>query len=85
MNKLSPSLSITTGPLPGSAKGHVETPSGLRVPFREVALHPTANEPPLRLYDTSGPYTDPALRVDIHAGLPRPRDAWLRGHADLEA
>jgi phosphomethylpyrimidine synthase len=47
------------------------------VPFREVAVHPSANEPPVTLYDPSGPYTDPGFVVDIEQGLPRPREAWV--------
>ena len=52
--------SAATGPIIGSRKVYSAPQGnlGILVPFREVALHPTANEPPLRLYDTSGPYTD---------------------------
>ena len=52
---------IPTGERPGSRKVYqagVLHPC-LRVPFREVAVHPSANEPPVTLYDPSGPYTDP--------------------------
>ena len=49
----------------------------LRVPFREVAVHPSANEPPVTIYDPSGPYTDPDAEIDIDKGLARPRDAWV--------
>ncbi|MBN9508297.1 MAG: phosphomethylpyrimidine synthase ThiC, partial [Alphaproteobacteria bacterium] len=58
---------VTTGPIAGSCKvftSPADRPDIL-VPFREVAFHPTANEAPLRLYDTSGPYTDPAVRIDL--------------------
>ena len=78
---------ITTGSIPGSRKIHVagvRYPE-LRVPFREVALHPSANEPPVRLYDPSGPYTDVSVTVDIHKGLPRGRDAWVVARGDTEA
>ena len=37
----------------------------IRVPFREVAVHPSANEPPVTVYDPSGPYTDPQAEIDI--------------------
>jgi phosphomethylpyrimidine synthase len=40
-------------------------------------LSPDANEPPLRVYDTSGPYTDPAAKIDVNRGLPRIRSPWL--------
>ena len=65
MNKpiLNPkSVSITRGPLPGSKKLMVDG-----VPFREVAL--SGGEAPVRLYDTSGPYTDDTVAIDIEKGL----------------
>src|ERR1700679_2903467 len=52
--------SVTIGALPGSRKVYC-TPDGtsdVRVPFREIALDPSANEPPVRVYDPSGPYTE---------------------------
>ena len=49
---------VTTGPLPGSHKVYFPAGEGIRVPFREIVLHPTANEPPVRVYDASGPYTE---------------------------
>ncbi|HEY7111660.1 MAG TPA: phosphomethylpyrimidine synthase ThiC [Thermoanaerobaculia bacterium] len=71
-------------PLPGSRKVYVSGPSGLRVPFREITLHPTRGmrgemelHPPLRVYDTSGPYTDPEVEIDLHRGLPELRGAWI--------
>ncbi len=71
---------ITTGPLPASRKVYIEGKihADVRVPMREISLHETADEPPLRVYDTSGPYTDPAQTIDIEAGLPRHREAWIR-------
>ena len=77
---------ITTGSIPGSRKIHVAGTrfADLRVPFREVALHPSANEPPVRIYDPSGPYTDVACAIDIHQGLPRARDAWVAARGDTE-
>ena len=77
---------ITTGSIPGSRKIHVAGTrfADLRVPFREVALHPSANEPPVRIYDPSGPYTDVACAIDIHQGLPRARDAWVVARGDTE-
>ena len=78
---------VATGEIPGSRK--VYEPGrlfpDLRVPFREVAVHPSANEPPVTLYDPSGPYTDPAASLDINAGLVRPRDAWVLARADVDA
>jgi phosphomethylpyrimidine synthase len=78
---------IPTGERPGSKK--VYQPGVLfpdiRVPFREVAVHPSANEPPVTIYDTSGPYTDPTESIDIEKGLARPRDAWVLARGDVEA
>jgi len=54
----------------------------LRVPMREIAL--SGGEPPLRLYDTSGPYTDPGTPVDIKQGLPPLRRPWILGRGDVE-
>ena len=53
------------------------------MPFREIVLAPSANEAPLRLYDTSGPYTEANVAVDLAAGLPDVRAPWLarRGFA----
>ena len=78
--------SIPTGERPGSRK--VFQPGVLwpdiRVPFREVAVHPSANEPALTLYDPSGPYTDPAATIDIEKGLPRTREPWVVSRGDIE-
>ncbi|MGD9917341.1 MAG: phosphomethylpyrimidine synthase ThiC [Paenirhodobacter sp.] len=66
---------ITTGPLPASRKIHLEGAlHPIRVPMREVAI---SNEAPLTLYDSSGPYTDPAVATEIGRGLPRLRGDWL--------
>ena len=73
-------LAVTTGPIRGSAKIHV---GPHRVAMREIALEPSSGEPPLRVYDTSGPYTDPAARIDIMAGLPELRRGWIRGRGDV--
>ncbi|HEX5478894.1 MAG TPA: phosphomethylpyrimidine synthase ThiC [Dehalococcoidia bacterium] len=60
----------------------------IRVPFREVALTPTAADATpaaLRLYDTSGPNTDAAARTDIRSGLPALRARWIEERGDVEA
>jgi phosphomethylpyrimidine synthase len=72
---------VTTGAIVGSRKVY-EGP--LRVPFREVALHPSASEPPVTIYDPSGPYTDPDAAIDINEGLPRLREAWVTARGDVE-
>ena len=64
---------VTTGPLPSSRKIFVtpdEAPD-LRVPLREIILSKGAGEPDLPVYDTSGPYTDPTVTIDVNAGLAR--------------
>lgn len=74
-------MRVTTGPIRGSRKVHV---GPHRVAMREIDLEPTSGEPPLRVYDTSGPYTDPAAAIDIMAGLPALRSAWIEGRGDVE-
>ena len=73
-------IGVTTGPIRGSKKIHV---GPLKVAMREIALEPTSGEPPVRVYDTSGPYTDPDARIDLSKGLPRIRAAWLARHGLL--
>ncbi|MGN6376547.1 MAG: phosphomethylpyrimidine synthase ThiC, partial [Sphingomonas sp.] len=80
-------IGVTTGPIRGSRKVHVpaRTGSGVRVAMREIDLEPSSGEPPLRVYDTSGPYTDPDARIDIMAGLPALRRDWIMARGDVEA
>ncbi len=71
--------SVTTGSIAGSRKIYT-SPEGrpdINVPFREIALETTAREEPYRAYDTSGPYTDPAITIDLEAGLPPVRGEWI--------
>ena len=77
--------SVTTGAVTGSRKvyHHPKNAEGraredIAVPFREIALDPSAKEPPVRVYDASGPYTETDFAVDLSAGLPSAR-AWLAG------
>ncbi len=89
MNKLIGNLqpgSIPTGERPGSKKVYQSGVLWLdiRVPFREVAVHPSANEPALTLYDPSGPYTDPTASSDIEQGLQKTREPWVVSRGDLE-
>ena len=67
-------IGVTTGPIRGSRKIHV---GPLKVAMREIDLEPTSGEPPVRVYDTSGPYTDPSATIDIMSGLPQLRREWL--------
>ncbi|MCL1698398.1 phosphomethylpyrimidine synthase ThiC [Lysinibacillus sp. BPa_S21] len=75
----------------GSKKVYVEgSRPDILVPMREIALSPTTGDfgeeenAPVRVYDTSGPYTDPAYKVDITKGLPALRSAWIRERGDVE-
>ncbi len=85
---------------PASTKIHVDGQlHELRVAMREIALSATPGQPvrggdtpppdgepnpALRVYDTSGPYTDPAWRADLHAGLPKLREPWIAARGDSE-
>ena len=70
---------LTTGPIGSGRKVHL---GPMRVPMRRVALE-DPQLPHCDLYDTSGPYTDPAVSCDLKRGLPTVRD-WLAGREDLE-
>ncbi len=87
---------ITRTPFPGSRKIYIEgSRPDIRVPFREVSLTDTlvaegsttrreAN-PPLRLFDASGVYTDPDVTIDVTRGLQPLRGAWINERQDTEA
>ncbi|GAA0731334.1 phosphomethylpyrimidine synthase ThiC [Sphingomonas sp. ABOLD] len=75
-------IGVTTGPIRGSRKIHV---GKHRVAMREIHLEPGSGEAPVRVYDTSGPYTDPDARIDIMAGLPALRRDWILARGDVEA
>jgi phosphomethylpyrimidine synthase len=78
---------VTTGPLPASRKVYVSPPAApeLRVPLREIELSPGAGEPPLPVYDTSGPYSDPAVTIEVSFGLQPVRASWIEGRGGVEA
>ena len=69
---------VTTGPITGSRKVYAAPRSHphLRVPFREIALG-DPKEPPVRVYDPSGPYTESDSRIDLAQGLPAVREGWI--------
>ncbi len=77
-------------PFPNSRKIYVQGPRGINVPMREIYQQETLTaqgsepNPPVTVYDTSGPYTDPAISIDIHKGLPDLRGAWISGRGDCE-
>ena len=82
-------------PFSGSRKVYVDAVHGVRVGMREIQLSPTpvmgSNEtsrlepnPDIRVYDTSGAYTDPDIPVDVRQGIPRIREQWIRERGDTE-
>ncbi|CAM4035416.1 MULTISPECIES: phosphomethylpyrimidine synthase ThiC [Bacillus cereus group] len=74
--------------LPGSKKVYVDGPrAGMKVPMREIEQSETNGipNPPIRVYDTSGPYTDPAYKVELEKGIPTPRHSWIIEREDVEA
>ncbi len=84
---------LTTTPFAASRKVHVDgSLPGVRVPMREISVTPThsANgngetpNQPVTVYDTSGPYTDPNMTIDVRAGLPPLRRAWIDSRQDAE-
>ncbi len=79
--------SVTTGPIAGSRKVYA-APKGcadIAVPFREIVLS-DASEPPVRVYDPSGPYTEADSLIDLNAGLKPVREGWIakRGYGAIE-
>ncbi|WP_019220512.1 phosphomethylpyrimidine synthase ThiC [Bartonella senegalensis] len=84
MQKKIPSISCS--PFPASCKIYQQSPffSDVRVPLREISLTNGSSEKPLNIYDTSGPYTDKDMIIDITKGLPAIGSAWLSKRADTE-
>jgi phosphomethylpyrimidine synthase len=78
--------------LPNSRRIYIDgNQPGVRVPFREIDQSKTRNydntledNPPVRVYDTSGPWGDPFVRCDVHDGLPGLRREWIVGRGDVE-
>jgi phosphomethylpyrimidine synthase len=77
---------VTTGPFPASRKIYVggKRHGDLRVAMREIDLEAGSGEKPLRVYDTSGLYSDPAAVTDIRAGLPELRRPWIAARGDVD-
>ncbi len=78
-------------PLPNSRKIYVEgSRPDIRVPMREISQADTPTQfggeanPPIYVYDCSGPYTDPQARIDIRRGLPALRQRWIEERGDSE-
>ncbi|WP_283193826.1 phosphomethylpyrimidine synthase ThiC [Rhizobium sp. AN80A] len=78
---------VTTGPLPASRKIHIpgEIHPDIRVPMREISVHPTSGEPPVTVYDSSGIYTVEGADISIERGLPALRRDWVLARGDVEA
>ena len=83
--------SMALRPFPNSRKVYVcGSRPDIRAPFREISLSPTVSadgariNPPVFVYDTSGPYTDPDAVIDIRAGLPPIRRRWIEERGDTE-
>ena len=82
---------LSTSPHPSSRKVYVEgSRPDIMVPMREISLTPTSgrtgaeDNPPLGVYDTSGPYTDPAVETDVRRGLSALRRGWILERGDVE-
>jgi len=83
---------ITRSPFPNSKKIYVEGKiHPIRVAMREIQLSPTKlsngtleHNPPVTVYDTSGPYTDENSEINIEKGLPRIREQWILNRNDVE-
>ena len=83
--------SAAIAPLPNSRKIYVEgSRPDIRVPMREISQSDTSasfgheKNPPIYVYDTSGPYTDPEVQIDIRSGLATPRLPWILDRDDTE-
>ncbi|MHC5068490.1 MAG: phosphomethylpyrimidine synthase ThiC [Planctomycetota bacterium] len=79
-------LEITTGPVGNGRKVYIEGTihPEVRVPMREIVLSEDSGEEPVRVYDASGPYTDPNATIDINKGLASTRGTWVRARGDVE-
>ncbi len=91
LNKTAQLSDEVTRPFTASKKIYVEgSRPDLRVPMREVTQDPTHTErgeelnPPIYIYDTSGPYTDPKVKIDLLKGLPEVRGQWILERGDTE-
>ena len=86
MNAPLPQITVTTGSLPGSRKTYLpgQLYPDIQVPVREIVLHPSANEAPMAVYDSSGPYTDSGVSINIQSGLAKLRRSWVEARGDVE-
>ncbi len=88
-----PTSTLSTTPFPASRKVYVTGANvDVRVPMREISLTPTKSanggppvpNEPVTVYDTSGPYTDPAVAIDVRQGLPPLRRPWILNRQDVD-
>jgi phosphomethylpyrimidine synthase len=91
VNKTKSLSQEVTRPFPKSQKIYVEgSRPDIQVPMREIRQDPTAasfgaeENPPITVYDTSGPYTDPRHRIDLMRGMPELRSRWIEERGDTE-
>jgi phosphomethylpyrimidine synthase len=79
-------FSVTCGALPASRKKYVagERHTNVKVAMREIQLSAGSGEAPVTVYDTSGPFTDASLTLDIRTGLPALRREWILARGDVE-
>lgn len=86
---------ITRDGFPGSKKVYIDGElHDIKVAMREISLSDTVNKmdqskpaqknAPVTVYDTSGPYTDPTIEIDVRKGIPRLRDQWVMDRGDVE-
>ena len=88
---------ITRDPFPASKKIYVEGEihKDIKVAMREISLTDSKpmfsdgefkkeKNPPITVYDTSGPYTDPNIEIDVKRGVPRIREQWIFDRGDVE-
>ena len=91
--KKTASVTLTTDPFPASRKVYINgSQPGVHVPMREISLTPTKSmnggtptpNEPVTIYDTSGPYTDPSVTIDVRTGLAPLRRPWVLSRQDVE-
>jgi phosphomethylpyrimidine synthase len=91
-DKIPTNSAITTHPFPNSKKVYVDGKlNNIKVAMREISLSDTKlhgktlhKNPSITVYDTSGPYTDPNIQIDVKKGIPRLREEWIVQRGDVE-
>ncbi|MDP1945456.1 phosphomethylpyrimidine synthase ThiC [Rhodoferax sp.] len=82
-DKFTELLRLTRAPLPASSKIYIPgSQANIQVPMREIMQ---SNGEAVTVYDTSGPYTDPAAHIDVRQGLPHVRSPWIAARGDTES